>query len=139
MKFLALILILVLTGCSSVTNQQVDLIELKEKISDNSDFKFVLVHSKTKLFRDGVHAIPFWPSPHEDKDWIFLKSNRGKQCVPDIVYSNYEDKMYYPWNSEITGCVELSDAFYLIDIYFPKYEGGKKVKDEWVPYEFNGQ
>tara|TARA_B100001063_G_scaffold155555_1_gene145141 strand:+ start:876 stop:1307 length:432 start_codon:yes stop_codon:yes gene_type:complete len=139
MKYLAVILTCFLTGCASVSNQKVDLIQVNESISNSSDYRYILVHSKTKLFRDGVHAIPFWPSPHEDNDWIFLKANSGKQCVPDITYSNYENKFEYPWSSEIKGCIELTDTFYLIDIYFPKYENGKKVKDKWVPYEFNGQ
>ncbi len=139
MKYLSLILTVVLTGCASVYNQKVDLIRLDESVSNSSDYRYALVYSKTKLFRDGVHAIPLWPSPYEDKDWILLKAKSGKQCVPDIIYSNYENKFEYPWYSEIKGCIEITDKFYLIDIYFPKFENGVKVENKWVPYDFNGQ
>lgn len=139
MKYLVAILTVVLTGCASVSNQKVALVRLNESVPNSSDYRYALVHSKTKLFRDGVHAIPFLPSPHEDMDWIYLKVNSGKQCVPNIIYSNFENKFEYPWNSEIKGCIEITDTFYIIDIYFPKYENGAKVKNKWVPYDFNGQ
>jgi hypothetical protein len=127
-----------LTGCSSVINQSVELIDVKKLEPKQEKYKYALVHSRTKIFNEGVHSIPFIPYPHVDRDWIYFNNIKGKQCSPNIAFSLYDGKFDAPWLKEIKGCVVINNDSYKIDIYFRKFIDGKYVEGEWDPYRFNG-
>jgi len=138
MRFVAQVCFVFLVGCSSVTDQKVELIETVNLNPKPQKYKYVLVNSKTKLFNEGVHSIPFIPRPHEDRDWIYFNSIEGEQCAPNIAFSLHEGKFEPPWLKEIKGCIEINENSYRIDLYFRKAVEGKYVDGEWVPYHFNG-
>jgi hypothetical protein len=135
-KYILILSSLLLASCSTVSNIKVSLGDIDEVELGGKKYKYVITHSRTKWFYEGVHAIPLIPKPHDDADWIYLNIQSGKACVPDIAFTNYKELFYSP--REAKGCVTIEDNKIAIDIYFPQVKDGFRLEHAWSSYRFNG-
>lgn len=117
-----LLLAMVLSGCDATSDHEV-LLEEPGFAGAREEFQYMLTHRRNKWFYEGDYAnvIPYIPQPHEDIDWIYLNTQKGAACAPDIALTHHEDD----WSTTpLKGCVYLDNDSVIIGLYIPQKHGG---------------